>query len=252
MKMRIFFLSLPAETNHVNVMRRFLLCFLLLASITSMAQYKGHGGHPVPGQPSDATLTIVAARQQAFWLFVDDVLQNEQPVHSIRINGLWPEVFYVRVELDNAAQNSVGQYVDLRQSQVFSIAQRGNLFGLEASNASVRPELTMGLRVAHEPIAPPAPRPLSTAEFDEVCALIERESYDKTRLTVAKQVTEANRMTAKQIEQITRLFSFESNKLEFAKFAYLFCIDPNKYYMVNEAFSYDSSKQELNEYIKGL
>ena len=71
--------------------KTFLYLFLLLA-LPSMAQYRGHGGHgPVGGHESASSLTIVAPKHQTFWLFVDDVLQNENAVHSIRINNLWPD-----------------------------------------------------------------------------------------------------------------------------------------------------------------
>ena len=82
--------------------------------------------------------------------------------------------------------------------------------------------------------------------------MITNESFDNSKLTLAKQIVSANPMSASQITNICKLFSFESNKLDFAKFAYGYCVDPNKYYLVNEAFSYDSSKRELNEFIKGL
>jgi hypothetical protein len=58
-------------------------------------------------------------------------------------------------------------------------------------------------------------------------------------------------MTVSQIAQICRQFSFENNRLELAKFAYPFCVEKHKYYMLNEVFTYDSSKQELNEYLQG-
>ena len=76
--------------------------------------------------------------------------------------------------------------------------------------------------------------------------------YPWAKLTVAEQVVSANPVTANQILGICKLFSFESNKLSFAKFAYTYCVDKNKYYLLNEAFSYESSKRELNEFIKGL
>ena len=57
-------------------------------------------------------------------------------------------------------------------------------------------------------------------------------------------------MTADQIKEICKLFSFESNALEFAKTAYTRCINPEKYYVVNRAFKYEASKRELDEYIR--
>ena len=82
--------------------------------------------------------------------------------------------------------------------------------------------------------------------------MISNESFDDTKLALAKQIISSNPMTVNQIVNICKLFSFESKKLEFAKFAYSYCTDRNKYYLLNEVFTYDSSKRELNEFIQGL
>lgn len=267
-------------------MKKSILYLFLLLAIPSMAQYRGHGGHgPGGGHGSASSLTIVAPKHQTFWLFVDDVLQNENAVRSIRINNLWPEELYIRVELDNGSQDCVGRYVDMRQSQSFSIVQRGNLLGLEATHSSIRPELTMDLLTetqmpsmpyGHQggnmppmpqggnmPPAPPGgmqpPMPghgpmmmgMNPKDFEGALALLSKESYDDTRLAKAKQIVANNPMTVDQISQICRLFKFEDNKLEFAKFAYPYCVEKNKYFMLNDVFSFDGSKRELNEYIQG-
>ena len=92
---------------------------------------------------------------------------------------------------------------------------------------------------------------MSPKDFDEAYAMIQHESFDDTRLAIAKQVVAYNKMTINQIAQIARLFSFESNRLDFAKFTYPYCIEKNKYYLLYDVFDHDSSKHELNEYIKG-
>ena len=96
------------------------------------------------------------------------------------------------------------------------------------------------------------PQGMNPEDYNEVVRMISNESFDDTKLTVAKQVISNNPMTASQIVNICKLFSFESNKLEFAKFAYPYCTEKNKYYLLNEVLTYDSSKRELNEYIQGL
>ena len=231
-------------------------------ALPSMAQVATvrlkHGG----GRHGNATFTVASPRNQnyRFWLYVDDVLQNEQSVHSICIRNLGEDSYYVRVELDNTLQNCVGQFVDLRQSQTMSIVHSGKWFGLEATDIHVRPELSMDLITASNepsvvppmPPVPPTPYAMSPRDYEEVCQLISKESFDSSKLTVAEQVVSANPVTANQILGICKLFSFESNKLSFAKFAYTYCVDKNKYYLLNEAFSYESSKRELNEFIKGL
>lgn len=41
----------------------------------------------------------------------------------------------------------------------------------------------------------------------------------------------------------------ESDKLEYAKFAYNYCIDKNNYWEINDVFNFSSSVDKLNEYI---
>lgn len=254
-------------------MKKTILYLFLLLTLPSMAQYRGHSGHgPGGGHESASSLTIVAPKHQTFWLFVDDVLQNENAVHSIRINNLWPAELYIRVELDNKNQDCVGRFVDLKHPQGFNIVRQGNLLGLESSQGNIRPELTMDLLTEMPlppvpptpptphvgPGQPPVPEPvhmemgMNPRDFDEAMALLSKETFDDTRLATAKQIIANNPMTVNQIAQICRLFTYESNRLEWAKFAYPYCVDKNKYYMLNEVFTYDSSKQELNEYIRGL
>ena len=225
-----------------------------------MAQVKPK--HTSGNTHQSTTLTITAPRGINFWLYVNDVLQIEQPTRSICIRNLVEDNYYVRVELDNQLQNCVGQYVNLKQSQTLTVVQKGKLYGLETTDAHIRPEVTMDLltqTVVPEtpnvrPPMPPGPPSagMSHRDYEEACQMITNESFDNSKLTLAKQIVSANPMTASQITNICKLFSFESNKLDFAKFAYGYCVDPNKYYLVNEAFSYDSSKRELNEFIKGL
>lgn len=231
-------------------------------SLPSMAQVARirpqHHGNP----QRNTTLTVVAPRNLNFWLFVDDVLQNENAVHSICIRNFEGDSYYIRVELDNQQQNCVGQFIDMRQSQTLSIVQSGKLFGLDATQMHLHPELTMDLVTlqpngggnGQQPINPGQPMGfgMNPHDYDEAYQLISKESFDSSKLTLAKQVISSNPMTANQILGICKLFSFESNKLEFAKFAYPYCVEPNKYYLLNDAFSYDSSKRELDEFIRGL
>ena len=239
--------------------KHLIFAFILLMTLPVMAQVKiKHGGNPTQ---QNTTLTLSAPRGINFWLYVNDVLQNEQPTRSICLRNLEDDKYYVRVELDNQLQNSVGQYVDMKQSKTLAIIQKGKLYGLETTDAHIRPEVTMDL-IAQQPFmpemsnVPPMPQGPSHGmyphDYEDACQLITNESFDSSKLTLAKQVVSSNPMSANQILGICKLFSFESNKLEFAKYAYGFCVDRNRYYLVNEAFSYDSSKRELNEYIQGF
>jgi len=51
------------------------------------------------------------------------------------------------------------------------------------------------------------------------------------------------------VMKICNLFSFEESKLTFAKHAYSRTTDKKNYFKVNDVFSFDSSKEELNNFI---
>ena len=247
--------------------KHLIFTLILFMALPSMAQVATVRPKHVGNQHGNSSLTIAAPRNldHHFWLYVDDVLQNEEPVRSICINKLGAYDYYIRVELDNPLQNCVGQLVDLSQSQTLTIVQANELFGLEPSQAHIRPELTMDWITERTEISEDEPvvvmsmpsmtlelEEMSPEDYEDAYQSISKETFDSSKLTVAKQVISSNPMNASQILGICKLFSFESNKLEFAKFAYTYCTDKNRYYLLNEAFSYNSSKRELDEFIKGM
>lgn len=88
-------------------------------------------------------------------------------------------------------------------------------------------------------------------EFNTIKGTINKESFNNTRLTIAKGILESKKcFTALQIKQMVQLFSFESTKLDLAKFAYDYCTDKENYYIINDVLDYSSSKSELTNYIK--
>lgn len=88
----------------------------------------------------------------------------------------------------------------------------------------------------------------SEIDFLELKSRIGNATFDDTRLSIAKQATSRNNFSSRQVYEITKLFTFESNRLEFAKFAYNHVADPNKYFLVYDAFTFSSSIDELIDY----
>jgi hypothetical protein len=93
--------------------------------------------------------------------------------------------------------------------------------------------------------------PMAAADFSAAKKAINESSFDDTKLSTAKTIVSSNCLTCDQIVQICNLFSFEENKLAFAKFAFKYTTDPKNYFKVNNVFSFSSSKEELNEFIQG-
>jgi hypothetical protein len=92
-------------------------------------------------------------------------------------------------------------------------------------------------------------RPMSPQSFEAALASISSKSFESSKLTIAKQIAASNCLLCKQVKEIMKLFSFESNRLDFARFAYKYTWDINNYFLLNDAFEFESSIDELNKYI---
>lgn len=91
---------------------------------------------------------------------------------------------------------------------------------------------------------------MSAGDFNSAVATIKKQSFEESKLKTAKQVVSANCLNTNQVMQIANLFSFDDNKLDFAKYAYDYCIEPQSYYKLNGIFSFSSNADELSDYVQ--
>ncbi|MBM3404244.1 MAG: DUF4476 domain-containing protein [Bacteroidetes bacterium] len=111
------------------------------------------------------------------------------------------------------------------------------------------PEQTFVLEGYNGPVG--CPMPMSVQDFGRVKQTIENQSFDDSKLKIAKQVLQSNCLLCSQVKEIMLLFSFEKTRLDFAKFAYGRTFDLGNYFQLNDAFTFESSIDELNEFITG-
>lgn len=91
---------------------------------------------------------------------------------------------------------------------------------------------------------------MNQTDFAAAIKVIKNGSFDDTKLSTAKSVCAANCVSSEQVIEICRLFSFEESKLTFAKYAFQYCTNPEKYFKVNDVFSFSSSKEELQDFME--
>ncbi|MFH0896079.1 MAG: DUF4476 domain-containing protein [Bacteroidota bacterium] len=95
------------------------------------------------------------------------------------------------------------------------------------------------------------PWPMGPSDFSEVKNSIESKAFDDSKLTIAKQVISSNCLLCSQVKEIMLLFTFEATRLDLAKYSYGYTYDIGNYYKLNDAFTFESSIDELNTYING-
>ncbi len=93
------------------------------------------------------------------------------------------------------------------------------------------------------------PSPISDADFAQGLRHLRGESFDDGKLRVAKQLIDGNYIYADQVAVLVKEFDFKANQEEIAKHAYAKTFDQKNYYLVYDAFTFDSSKEELEEWL---
>lgn len=91
---------------------------------------------------------------------------------------------------------------------------------------------------------------MSPKDFSNALATVKNQNFDETTLKTAKQIASANCLNVNQIIQLVKVFSFEESKLDFAKYAYDYCVDPKNYFNLNNVFSFSTSVEDLSDYIQ--
>jgi hypothetical protein len=91
---------------------------------------------------------------------------------------------------------------------------------------------------------------MSDYEFDRVLDNISKERFENNMLRSATQIINSNYFTSQQVKELLQLFGFENNKLDLAKLAYDKTVDQRNFSIINDVFSYSSSRDELARYIR--
>ena len=87
-------------------------------------------------------------------------------------------------------------------------------------------------------------------EFESVKEQIRKEWFESSRLVSVKTIIAKNNFTTQQVKEMMLLFTFENNRLEVAKAAYRRTVDKQRYFELNDAFTYSSSRDELARFIR--
>lgn len=91
---------------------------------------------------------------------------------------------------------------------------------------------------------------MDNSRFDQMKNTLRNIAFEDTRLGTCKQMMDNGNFSSSQIRELMQLFSFETNKLELAKAAYSRTVDPENFFNTYDAFSFNSSRDEMNQFIQ--
>lgn len=90
----------------------------------------------------------------------------------------------------------------------------------------------------------------SSMVYDEMKNTVKNQSYSSTKVNQIKTFMQTHCFTALQIREFAKLLDYENDRIAIAKQGYDKCIDKSNYFLVNAAFTYSSSVDDLNKFIR--
>lgn len=96
------------------------------------------------------------------------------------------------------------------------------------------------------------PYPMSPQDFSDAKRSIASKDFSDSKLRMAKQIIDSNCLLSSQVMEIMQLFDFEEDKLKIAEYAFGYTLDYGNYYKVNDAFEFESTIEELDNYINSF
>lgn len=139
-------------------------------------------------------------------------------------------------------RDAYGNYALILESQVLMGSQELQPAAIPPATVAASPTVFVGN---------PGPQAINDVDYQGMLNAVKKENFETGKLDLAKSLfgTPGQYVSAEQVLGVLKLFSFENNKLAFAKFAYDYTADTQAYYKVYDAFSFSSSKKELSDYI---
>ena len=134
----------------------------------------------------------------------------------------------------------------------FSFA--GQLFKEEASKVEFLKFIEVAAKGGGDPVPPtPAPKAceVTQTDLDDMIQSVRKQSFSSSKVTLAKQVLKSGEcFKVSQVLSIVKLMDYDSDRLDIAKYAWDYTIDKKNYYLLNQAFSFESSGTELSKFVE--
>jgi len=221
------------------------------------------------------SIVIFSEKGEKFTAYVGDSPRNDKPASRVEANRPGGPTFKVRIlfedssipELSKTIFNSPGSdlfYVIKKSDKGKLVLEKTSSeyvhnevnTATSADNAVAKAEKTTAETSAIEATPPGGngkgcSNPMEEPSFIASREMISNAPFDGPKLSQAKSLADKNCLTSSQIISVIYIFSGESSRLNFAKYAYKHCWDPSEYGRVKDVLR-SSSQADLQKYIDSL
>jgi hypothetical protein len=219
---------------------------------------------------SQLNLVIFSEKGEKFTAYVGGSAVNDKPATRIETTRPGGPSFKVRILFENSAYGEITKSIFNTPGDMYYVIrvnEKGKYILEKTTSEYVTHDektATQGEKnavteekpVKEEPKSETKPagggkgcaNPMTEPNFYASREMISNAPFDGPKLTQAKSMADKNCLTTTQIVEVMYIFSGESSRLSFAKYAYKHCWDPDNYETVKDALN-ASGKKSLQEYI---
>ena len=86
---------------------------------------------------------------------------------------------------------------------------------------------------------------VSNMDMTAIIKALKDETFDSTREKLAKMIVSGSLLTSRQIADMSKTFTFDSNRYDFLVYAYRNCADPQNYVVAANTLEFSTSRNDL-------
>lgn len=215
---------------------------------------------------AQSIISITGTSGSSLRIIVDGrrFIANNNNSNSVVLNNVAPGQHNIQVLLqnNNVRNGQPGIYVQVYSSMIYlkpqyhfdvSINRFGKAFPDEQPINNTGYYNNDDVNWLNDTVAtaPPVAQAMSDADFSQLINRVKKEPFQSDKLALAKQLITGNNINCNQVRDIIQLLIFNSDRLDFAKYAYKFTVDKNNYVGIAEMFT-GNDKNSLLQYIKNF
>lgn len=240
-----------------------LIIFTFHFSLFNSAMAQG-----VPA-PQRHTVNFESRNYETFTVFVDGTVQNRMPQSRVMVNDVSSQTHEVVVVLKSPEQKAavlqllpgepvVTVYVDydsrLERMTLYTPSynlaekERVDVMGFKEAVAAKGSERTNDGLVGADTTAE-GPKVVTEEDLVGMLLRMKGQPFDSDRLALGKVIVASSTLTAEQIGRLASTIDYSASQVEFLKYAFSYCADPQNYYKAIDVLTFNSDKRKVMDYI---
>ena len=240
-----------------------LIIFTFHFSLFTSAMAQG-----VPA-PQRHTLSFESRNYETFTVFVDGTVQNRMPQSRVMVNDVSSQTHEVVVVLKSPEQKAavlqllpgepvVTVYVDydsrLERMTLYTPSynlaekERVDVMGFKEAVAAKGSERTNDGSVGADTTGE-GPKVVTEEDLVGMLLRMKGQPFDSDRLALGKVIVASSTLTAEQIGRLASTIDYSASQVEFLKYAFSYCVDPQNYYKAIDVLTFNSDKRKVMDYI---